>query len=163
MTPAERCDSIDHRMRLPKFKIVAALALAAGAAFLTFTAVTECVAVTADPSGALGITALTIRPGRAQRFCYIDNAGKRLQFILARGDDGKVRSVFDACRQCFTFHRGYRIVNGELICRVCGNHYPLERMTQGKASCVPVSLPHEDASGVVHIKTADLQAGSSLF
>ena len=148
-------------MRLNKAKILAGLLLAAGAAFLTFTAISECTMVTGTDD--VAINAFALRPGRAQLFCYADDAGKRLRFILARGDDGKVRSVFDACRQCFTFHRGYRIVNGEMICRVCGNHYPIDRMTEGKASCVPAGLPHEDASGVVHIKTADLKAARSLF
>ena len=150
-------------MRTNRLKILAGLLLAAGAAFLTLTSIAECIAVTADTSGELGISASTIRPGHAQLFCYMDEAGKRLRFILARGDDGKVRSVFDACRQCATFHRGYRIVDGELICRVCGNHYPLNRMMEGKASCVPVGLPHEGESGVVHVKTADLKTGSSFF
>lgn len=150
-------------MRLTKLKILAGLLLAAGAAFLAFTAITECVAVTAGANGELGVSALALHPGHAQLYCYTNDAGKNLRFILARGDDGKVRSVFDACRQCFTFHRGYRIANGELICRVCGNHYPIDRMTEGKASCVPVSLSHEDNSGVVHIKSADLKSGSSLF
>jgi hypothetical protein len=36
-------------------------------------------------------------------------------------------------------------------------------MAEGKASCVPVGLPHEDASGVVHIKTADLKAAGAFF
>ena len=83
--------------------------------------------------------------------------------MLARGTDGKVRSVFDACRQCFAFHRGYQVVGGELICRVCGNHYRIDRMTEGKASCVPASLPHEDAAGMVRIRTADLRAGHAFF
>jgi uncharacterized membrane protein len=148
-------------MRANKFKILAGLMLAAGAAFLTFTASSECTMVTGTDD--VAINAFELRPGRAGLFCYTDDAGKKLRFILARGDDGKVRSVFDACRQCFTFHRGYRIVNGEMICRVCGNHYPIDHMTEGKASCVPASLPHEDASGVVHIKTADLKAERSLF
>jgi hypothetical protein len=55
------------------------------------------------------------------------------------------------------------VVAGELICRVCGNHYRIDRMAEGKASCVPASLPHEDASGVVRIRTADLAAGHALF
>lgn len=150
-------------MRTNRLKILAGLMLAAGAAFLAFTSIAECIAVKANGAGELGISALTIRPGHGQLFCYTDDAGRRLRFILARGDDGKVRSVLDACRQCSTFHRGYRIVSGELICRVCGNHYPLNRMIEGKASCVPVSLPHQDDSGVVHIRTADLKAGSSFF
>jgi len=150
-------------MRSTRLKIGAGMLLAAGAAFLTFTAITDCIAVTSDTAGQLGISAFAIRPGHAQLFCYTDDAGKKLRFILARGDDGKVRSVFDACRECFTFHRGYRIVGGELICRVCGNHYPLNHMTEGKASCVPVSLPHDGDSGVVHLKTADLKSARALF
>jgi uncharacterized membrane protein len=74
-----------------------------------------------------------------------------------------VRSVFDACRQCSAYHRGYRVAGGELICRVCGNHYSVDRMTEGVATCVPASLAHEDEGGVVHIKTADLKAGRALF
>jgi uncharacterized membrane protein len=150
-------------MRSMRVKILAGLVLAAGAAFLTYTTMTGCIAVTADANGELGISTAPIHPGHAQLYCYTDDAGKKLRFILARGDDGKVRSAFDACRQCFTFHRGYRIANGELICRVCGNHYPLDHMTEGKASCVPVALSHEDNAGIVHIKAADLKSGSALF
>jgi hypothetical protein len=36
-------------------------------------------------------------------------------------------------------------------------------MSEGKANCVPVSLPHEDGSGVVRIKTADLEAARAFF
>jgi len=135
--------------------------LAAGAAFLTFTAISECTMVMGNNE--VAVNAFALHPGSGRLFCYTDDAGKQLRFVLARGNDGKVRSVFDACRQCFTFHKGYRIVGGELICRVCGNHYPINRMAEGKASCVPVSLPHEGANGVVRIKTADLKAGRAFF
>lgn len=148
-------------MRPIRLRILGGLILAAGAAFLFFTATSDCTAVSGSDDVAVNVTAL--RPGSGRLFCYTDKAGERLRFVLARGDDGKVRSVFDACRQCFAFHRGYRIAGGELICRVCGNHYPIDRMTEGKASCVPASLPHEDDSGIVHIKTADLKAGGALF
>jgi uncharacterized membrane protein len=148
-------------MSFPKLKILCGLMLAAGAAFLTFTAISDCTEVTGGAD--VAINAFALRPGTAHLFCYTDAAGERLRFVLSRGNDGKVRSVFDACRQCFAFHKGYRVVGGELICRVCGNHYPIDRMAEGKASCVPVSLPHEDDSGVVHIKTADLKAGRAYF
>jgi len=148
-------------MGTARFKILGGLLLAAGAAFLIFTATSNCTIVTGSDDVAVNVSQL--RPGNARLFCYTDDAGKRLRFVLARGNDGKVRSVFDACRQCFAFHRGYRLVGGELICRVCGNHYPIDRMTEGKASCVPASLPHQDDSGIVHIKAADLKAGHALF
>jgi uncharacterized membrane protein len=148
-------------MRLNRFRILGGAVLAAGVGFLVFTSTSNCLMVTG--SDTINVNVAAMRPGRGQLYCYTDDAGRKLRFVLARGTDGKVRSVFDACRQCFAFHRGYRVVRGELICRVCGNHYPIDRMTEGKASCVPVSLPHEDASGVVRIRTADLEAGHALF
>jgi uncharacterized membrane protein len=148
-------------MRPIRLKILGGLVLAAGAAFLIFTATSNCTPVAGNDEVSVNVSAMS--RGSARLFCYTDDAGKRLRFVLARGEDGKVRSVFDACRQCFTFHRGYRLVGGELICRVCGNHYRIDRMAEGKASCVPASLPHEDSSGIVRIKTSDLKAGHALF
>jgi uncharacterized membrane protein len=148
-------------MRFSRFKILGGAALAATVGFLIFTSTSNCRMVTGRDD--INVNVAAMRPGSAQLFCYTDDAGKRLRFVLARGTDGKIRSVFDACRQCFTFHRGYQVVGGELICRVCGNHYRIDRMTEGKASCVPASLPHEDASGTVRIRTADLRTGHALF
>jgi uncharacterized membrane protein len=101
--------------------------------------------------------------GEARTFCYRDDAGSKIRFVLARGADGRVRSVFDACRQCYVYHKGYAVSGGDLVCRVCGNRYPIDRMTSGKASCVPVPLAHREESGAVRIKTADLKAGRGLF
>ena len=148
-------------MRVGKFRIFGGLVLAAGAAFLFVAGNSDCTMVTGGDDVAVNVSAMA--PGSARTFCYTDQAGERLRFLLARGSDGKVRSVFDACRQCFAYHGGYRAANGELICRTCGNHYSIDRMTEGKASCVPVSLPHEGDSGIVRIKTADLKAGHALF
>jgi uncharacterized membrane protein len=145
-----------------RLKLLGGLVLAAGAAAsLIFIASSDCTTVTGSDEVTVNVSAM--RPGSARLFCYTDDAGKRLRFVLARGTDGKVRSVFDACRQCSAFHRGYRVEGGELICRACGNRYSIDRMTEGKASCVPVSLPHKDDSGIVHLKTADLKAGRGLF
>ena len=148
-------------MRLNRLKILGGAVLAVGVGFLIFTSTSNCRMVMGRDSIDVNVSAM--RPGSAQLYCYTDDAGKKLRFVLARGTDGKVRSVFDACRQCFTFHRGYQIVGGDLICRVCGNHYRIDRMMEGKASCVPASLSHEDASGTVRIRTADLQAGHAFF
>jgi uncharacterized membrane protein len=121
----------------------------------------SCVPVSGN--GAITISVANLLNNKAQTYCYTDEAGRRLRFILARGSDGKVRSVFDACRQCFTYHRGFKVSDGELICRVCGNHYPINHMTEGKASCVPASLPHQDAGTTVTIRTSDLESGRYLF
>jgi uncharacterized membrane protein len=148
-------------MRLSKLKILGGVALAAGAAFLIATGTLDCTAVSGTDEVTINVSALS--RGAARLFCYKDDAGRQLRFVLARGNDGQVLTVFDACRQCFAYNRGYRVAGRELICRVCGNHYPIDRMTEGKASCVPVSLAHRDDSGIVHIKTADLKAGRGFF
>ena len=144
-----------------QFKILFGLAIAAGVGVLAFTSASDCKAVTGTKVVSMNVSSLA--RGTARLFCYTDDAGRKLRFVLARGTDGKVRSVFDACRQCFTFHRGYQVAANELICRVCGNHYKMDHMTEGKASCVPASLPHEDTGETVKIKTADLKAGHMLF
>ncbi len=122
----------------------------------------DCLALRARDA-MLSIDVSALGRGDARTYCYTDSAGKRLRFVLARGNDGVIRSVFDACRQCFTYHRGFKYSAGELICRVCGNHYPVDRMTVGKASCVPESLPHQDGGSRVKIRVADLKAGRALF
>src|ERR1700719_5150616 len=113
-------------MRSIRLKILAGLTLAAGAAFLTFTAISECTMVTGNQD--VAINAFAHISGSARLFRYTDDAGKQLRFVLARGNDGKVRSVFDACRQWFTFHKGYRTPGGEISSRVCGNPQPIDRM-----------------------------------
>ena len=111
----------------------------------------------------LSIDLSTLAPGSARKYGYADAAGNRLRFLLARGSDGQVRSVFDVCRQCYSYHKGYAISGNELICRVCGNRYKIDQMTAGKASCVPVALAHSEDRGTAKIKVADVVAGRSFF
>ncbi len=111
----------------------------------------------------LTVSLARLQGGEARLFCYRDRAGERLRFLLTRGSDGKVRAVFDACRQCYKFHQGYEVAHGVLICRLCGNRYPIDHMTKGEASCVPVSLPHHENASRVEIKVSDLKSGAALF
>src|SRR5437899_867632 len=115
-----------------------------------------------------GAGTLTIKPSGLTRgavgfFCYRDSAGERVRFVLARGDDGKLQSVFDACRQCFKFHQGYTVSDGYLICRLCGTRYKISEMHAGKASCVPLALPAASKGDSIAVKVADLERGASLF
>lgn len=148
-------------MRL--FKIaIAAMAIATSAVLLWSASGSDCRELT-GANGVVQFDASALGAGQAQSFCYTGEAGRKLRFILARGSDGQVRSVFDACRQCYIYHRGFRVAGGELICRVCGNHYPIDHMTTGKASCVPESLPHEQSGNSVRVKISDLNSGRALF
>jgi uncharacterized membrane protein len=101
--------------------------------------------------------------GSARFFCYRDRSGHLIRFVIAREEDGTVRSVFDACRQCYRFHKGYTIADGFLICRLCGNRYKLDEMRVGLASCQPVQLENTQYGGKVEVRVAALERGHSLF
>ncbi|MGA2410635.1 MAG: Fe-S-containing protein [Candidatus Binataceae bacterium] len=101
--------------------------------------------------------------GTARTFCYRDPGGNVIRFIVARDSDGTIHSAFDACRNCFEHNLGYRLSGAQMVCRFCGNRYPLREMGTGIASCVPIRLPHLALPDAVQIRVADLEAGGRLF
>lgn len=111
---------------------------------------------------ALRIPLADIAPGTG-RFYSLKDSGRELRFVLARGGDGKVRSVFDACGQCYRYRKGFTIVGHELICRLCGNRYPIDHMMIGKASCAPVAISSQVKDGYVVVKIENVKKGSWLF
>jgi uncharacterized membrane protein len=149
-------------MRLRRSVVIpiGVLALAAGA-WLFATPAAQCTTARAV-DGIVSVSLSNLKPGTTRLFCY-DDAGKRLRFLLSRGNDGTVQAAFDACRQCYTFHRGYRIEHGEIICRVCGNRYQVAHMTEGKASCVPARLSTRVSGNTVTVQVSNLRAGRSMF
>jgi uncharacterized membrane protein len=139
-----------------------ALAVAVAAALATMSVIRpRCTELYGDQT--LTIPLDRLARGTADFFCFRDRSGKKLRFLLERDADGTVVSAFDACRQCYRFGKGYSIANGELICRVCGNHYKLSKILTGKASCVPVKLNVSQGARSVQVKVSDLEAGRSLF
>jgi uncharacterized membrane protein len=121
-----------------------------------------CISVTSS-GGFLDIAASNIGRGKVRFFCYKDTAGDQIRFILARGDDGTIRTAMDACRECFRYHKGYRSSDGYLICRFCGNKYELNRMMLGKASCAPIGLPHVEHGQDIRLKASDLVERRAYF
>ncbi len=83
--------------------------------------------------------------------------------MLARASDGSLHSVFDACRQCYRFHKGYTVADGFMVCRLCGNRYRLEQMQTGMASCQPVPLEYSQRDNKIAVRVAALEKGQQLF
>ncbi|HLH77878.1 MAG TPA: Fe-S-containing protein [Candidatus Binataceae bacterium] len=110
----------------------------------------------------LRILANEVAPGTARFFCYSD-AGAQVRFVLARDSEGKLHSILDACIQCYKFRKGFSFSGGYLVCRLCGNRYPIKTMTKGKASCVPVRLATRTTGDSIEVRTADLRAKRWLF
>src|SRR5690349_9756111 len=110
-------------------------------------------------AGTLTIKLGELAPGTVSAFCYRDRAGQELRFLLARDSSGRVQTVFDACGQCYRFHKGYSYSSGYLVCRLCGNRYRIKEVSAGKASCVPVPLSSRTEGAEAKIKVADVKAG----
>jgi uncharacterized membrane protein len=121
----------------------------------------RCVQLTSLDAVSVSIAGLA--RGTASFFCYRDSAGQQLRFLLARDDDGKVNGVFDACGQCYRYHQGYTVAGRYIVCRLCGNRYPLADVHKGLASCTPVKLPVKQHGEQVQVRVADLRKGRPLF
>jgi uncharacterized membrane protein len=140
----------------------------AGAALLIAASFIGAQAVRHECTELSGADSLTLPEDQLTRdaarfFCYRDKSGGRIRFLLARDSHGNVRGVFDACRQCYKYHKGYELSGNEVICRYCGNHYKISELQAGRASCVPVQLPVDHSNAKVRVKVADLQKGRTLF
>ena len=147
-----------RRIRLWAFALVALLI---GAAILKSPGRPSCEAISGDSTVSIALARLS--PGTVRFFCYDGEAGARMRFLLARDLDGSVHSAFDACEQCYRYHKGYVCSGGELICRVCGNRYSIKDMNTGKGSCVPARLDHQVVGDKLVINVADLKQGARLF
>ena len=117
--------------------------------------------VTANPEIRIGVKDL--RPGEVRFFVYEDRAGQRIRFLLARDSTAQTKAAFDACQRCYLYHKGYVSSRGDLICKYCGNHYKLETMQSGLASCIPVKLPIQTVGQTATIKSAELERQRGLF
>jgi uncharacterized membrane protein len=107
------------------------------------------------PGGQLG-------RGEIRFFSYRDDGGKQIRFILGRDRAGKVQGAFDACQQCSQYRKGYTSSRGHLVCRICGNRYPLDSRA-GVGSCAPIRLIVQDSGKTVTVDTRQLKEHEALF
>ncbi|MGH8013877.1 MAG: Fe-S-containing protein [Candidatus Binataceae bacterium] len=150
-------------MRISAFRVVLALATVVIIAAIATNRWSQPACTALNGLRTLSVKLDGLAPGKVRSFCYRDRVGERLRFLLARDSSGKVHAVFDACQQCYKFHKGYTWSHGYLVCRLCGNRYPIKNVKVGEASCVPVPLASKLAGGKVTIKVADVMAGQWLF
>ena len=107
------------------------------------------------PAGQLG-------RGEIRFFSYRDDGGQQIRFILGRDRAGKVQGAFDACQQCSQYRKGYTSSRGYLVCRICGNRYPLDSRA-GVGSCAPIRLIVQDSGKTVTVDTGQLREHRALF
>jgi uncharacterized membrane protein len=150
-------------MRFSALKVFLLLALFFAIGAIVSESTSESACTLLSGANTLSVKISDLAPGSLHEFCYRDRAGNRVRFLLARDSYGHVEAAFDACQQCYKFYKGYAYSHGNVICRLCGNRFPVKDLGVGTASCVPVHLASSASNGKVNIKVADVKAGKWLF
>ncbi len=110
-------------------------------------------------NGRVSIPLAQIADGDLHRFQATEN-GTAIRFWLYQKPDGKVATVFDACKICGAvgFYKG---PNG-VVCKNCGA--PINPQSVGKpGGCNPVPLKATQTADAVIIQEADVAAGGRMF
>src|ERR1700737_3632134 len=92
-------------LRTPFFALV--LILTAGALLFIKSFEPRCTQVSGTDALLLNVN--NLGRGDAETFCFKESDGRKVRFVLARGSDGKIRSVLDACGECYRYGMGYKL------------------------------------------------------
>ena len=141
---------------------VLAIAIACAGLGWWLTSGSQCDPVKGDP-GAVLLNVAHLTRGSTRKYCVRVPGSATVRFIVARGYDGKVRVVLDACRACYLHNLGYQLSGREITCRFCLNRYSTDALSAGLASCSPFGLPFREHDGMLTIKRSDLRTGERLF
>jgi uncharacterized membrane protein len=101
--------------------------------------------------------------GSARKYCLKTPNSRTVRFIVARGSDGKIRVVLDACRTCYRNNLGYKLSGHEIVCGFCANRYSIDSISAGRASCMPLMMPFEEHDGLLKIRLSDLKKSEAFF
>ncbi len=92
--------------------------------------------------------------------------GKRMEVLVIRGGDGKVRLAFNTCQVCSGSPRAYFEPQvGGVVCRNCGNFFSAEQVGIASKGCNPLAVPGVEAtaSGDIVVPAAVLAAHADAF
>jgi len=92
-------------------------------------------------------------------------SGLTVFFFIVKDDQGRYRAAANACQLCYPAQEGFRQEKDRVVCNVCGNPYPLEKIATEKGDCNPVPIGDklETRDGKVIIHQKDLEKLSPYF
>jgi hypothetical protein len=91
--------------------------------------------------------------------------GKTLYFFVVKDKNGIYHAAANACQVCFPAKLGFRQEGDSMVCNVCGNKYPLEKVATEKGSCnpAPINPNLEVKEGKLVIRQAELDKVTEFF
>ena len=103
--------------------------------------------------------------GAQAKFYDFSIENKPVRFFAVEGNDGIIRTAFDACDVCGG-RKGYRQEGNDMVCNNCGRHFAIDSLgTKNLAGggCWPTYLPHETNGEYIIIDENDLSNMRGVF
>lgn len=99
--------------------------------------------------------------GQAHFFRY--EGSRPIRFFVARDSNGVFRAAFDACDVCFEKRLGYRQDGDRMVCRECGQTFPIGLVNERSGGCNPAPLERTVEGAFLVLRIPDLEAGARYF
>lgn len=90
------------------------------------------------------------------------SGGKNINFFVLRMQD-KILAFCDACVTCYPKKMGYRPEDGTVICRACGQRFPIAKLEKGVGGCYPIKLDGRWDKGTYRIAVSQLEQMADKF
>ena len=79
----------------------------------------------------------TIEDNKAKYFNTEMPNGQTVYFFVVKDGNGVYRAAANACEVCNKAKKGFKQIGNDMVCEVCGNKYPLEKIATEKGGCNP--------------------------
>jgi uncharacterized membrane protein len=74
-------------------------------------------------------------------FYPVDIEGTRLEVLVVKAPDGRIRTAFNTCQVCYASGRGFYKQQGTvLVCQNCGNRFRMSQVEVRSGGCNPVPI-----------------------
>ena len=121
--------------------------------------------MTIDKSASLAYIPASEINGTASYYSYNSTDGTAMRLFAVKDAKGKIHVALDACDVCYKAKKGYRQVEGAMMCNNCGTRFPIEAIgtaTTG-GGCWPSFVPMSVIDGTVNIQLKGLDDKSFMF
>lgn len=115
-------------------------------------------------NGQIKIPLSDVDSGKAKFYTYAFQS-KNIDFFVVKTSDGTYRAAADACQVCYGQRKGYFQEGNVIVCRNCGNRFPIDRIALEKSGCnpAPISAKVKKDGSFLVLNTSDVEAVSSYF
>jgi len=98
------------------------------------------------------------------KFYTYNSNGVNVRYFIVKDGGGNTKVAADACDVCYDAKKGYRQSGDKMVCKNCGNQYPISQLgPKNSAGCWPSYIPHTIQGQNIVITTDDLDTKRFMF